>query len=56
MEKKESEVKFAKENILKSKKYHKRKDLINVLLLENKLYSYSEVDTLIEKFLKGKVN
>ncbi len=54
MEKNKSETKFTKENILKSKKYHNRKDLLNVLL-EDKEYTFSEVDALIDKFMKGKV-
>lgn len=55
MEKNKSEVKFTKENILKSKRYQNRKDLLNVIL-EDKEYSFSEVDALIDKFMKGKVS
>lgn len=55
MEKNKNEIKFTKKNILKSKKYQNRKDILNVLL-EDKEYSFSEVDALIDKFMKGKVS
>jgi len=58
--KEETEVKlekvtFSKNQILSSKKYRDRKDLINVLLKNDKSYSLDEVDDLIDKFMKGKV-
>lgn len=55
MEKNKIEIKYTKNNILNSKKYQNRKDLLNVLL-EDKEYSFKEVDVLIDKFMKGKVN
>jgi hypothetical protein len=36
-------------------KYKKRKDLLNVLLKDNKMYTLEKVDILIENFLKRKV-
>lgn len=50
------ELKFTKNQIVNSKKYKVRRDLIDALLDENKLYSFDEVDKLIKKFMKSKVN
>ena len=55
MSKKEIEIKFAKEQLLNSKKYAGRKDIVSVLLKEDKLYSFDEVDSLIKKYMKGRV-
>ncbi len=46
---------FSKAQILASKKYVGRVDLLNVLLNNSKLYALEEVDSLIDKFMKGKV-
>jgi len=55
-EKKEvKENKFSKEQLLKSQKYKDERDLINALLKEDKKYSLSDVDKLIDEFMKGKV-
>ena len=55
-EKKEvKENKFSKEQLLKSQKYKDERDLINALLKEDKKYSLSDVDKLIDDFMKGKV-
>jgi hypothetical protein len=48
--------KFTKEQLLQSKRYIDRTDLLNVLLEADKSYSLEEVDGLIEDFMKGKVN
>jgi len=48
-------VTFIKVQILSSKKYRDKKDLINVLLNNEKSYSLDEVDDLIDQFMKGKV-
>lgn len=48
-------ITFTKEQIISSKKYRDRKDLINVLLKNGQSYSLNEVDDLIENFMKGKV-
>ncbi|WP_024832386.1 hypothetical protein [Ruminiclostridium josui] len=47
---------FSKEQIISCKRYAGRKDLLNVLLESNKMYSFDEVDNSINNFLKGKVN
>ncbi|HGS9342726.1 TPA: hypothetical protein ACMU6X_003992 [Clostridioides difficile] len=50
---KENNYKFTKEQIVNSKKYVNRKDLLNAILKENELYSFSEVEDRINKFMKG---
>ena len=47
--------KFSKEQILKSQRYHERRDLLTALLKDGKQYSHVEVQTLIDKFMRGKV-
>ena len=49
---KTTESKFSKEQLLKSKKYSNRKDLLGVLLEDDKEYSFAEVDAEIDKFMK----
>ncbi|MDN9637937.1 hypothetical protein KLL63_18530 [Clostridioides difficile] len=48
-----TDYKFTKEQIVNSKKYINRKDLLNAILKENELYSFSEVEDRINKFMKG---
>lgn len=50
---KEDNYKFTKEQIVNSKKYVNRKDLLNAILKENELYSFSEVEDRINNFMKG---
>lgn len=50
------EDKFTKEQILASKKYSNRRDALGVILKDDGLYSIEQVDELLTKFLKGKVN
>ncbi len=47
---------FSKEQLVSSSRYLHRKDLVNALLAEDKLYCFEEVDNMIDKFMKGKVN
>lgn len=51
----ENATTFTKEQILKSKKYATRRDLVNVLLEDGKNYSLKEVDKLIDSFMKREV-
>ncbi len=44
-----------KEQITYSNKYSDKKDILSTLLQEDKTYSFSEVDTMISKFMKGVV-
>lgn len=43
---------FSKQQILSAKKYAERRDLLAVLLSDDKPYILAEVDKLIEEFLK----
>ena len=47
--------KYSKHKILKSKKYSDKQDLINALLKDDTQYSITEVDELINDFMKGAV-
>ena len=46
---------YSKEQLAASKKYANQRDLISVLLVDGKSYTFDEVDALIEKYMKGKV-
>lgn len=52
----QSAVVFTKEQILCSKKYKYRRDALGVVLTDGKEYTLDEVDTLLDEFMKGKVN
>lgn len=54
-EEKPAEKKFTKEQILASKKYADRADLLSVLIKDNEKCALTEVDKRIEDFKKGKV-
>lgn len=47
---------FTKQQILCSKKYKSRRDILGVLLNDNEEYTFDNVDSLLKKFMKGKVN
>lgn len=49
-------VKFTKAQLLKSTRYSDRRDALSVLLEDDKSYSHKEVETILDKFLKKKVN
>ncbi len=44
---------FTKSQIVKSNKYMARRDALNALLIDNKEYSFTEVDGILKKFDKG---
>nr|DAU32984.1 MAG TPA: hypothetical protein [Caudoviricetes sp.] len=46
---------FTKEQLIKSKKYEDKRDILNVILEDEELYSTSKVDDMIREFLKGEV-
>lgn len=50
-----TDSRYTKQQILKSKKYLSKQDLINALLKDNEQYTLSEVDSLIDSFMKGVV-
>ena len=54
-ETKKEDVKFTKEQILKSKKFKNRVDLIRVILQDDKSYTLEEVQKEIDKFMKRRV-
>ena len=59
--KKQSEAKtpeapaFTKDQLLTFDKYRGRRDLLGVLLEDGRRYTYAEVDSLVDDFMKGKV-
>jgi hypothetical protein len=46
---------YTVEQLVGSKRYANRRDLIRALLDSGKTYTLNEVDGLIEKYMKGKV-
>lgn len=53
---KKEDVKFTKDQIVKSKKFKNRVDLIRVILQDNESYTLEEVQKEIDKFMKRRVN
>ncbi|MGP1430240.1 MAG: hypothetical protein ACTTJX_08460 [Fusobacterium sp.] len=53
--KKDDEVLYSKEQIISSKKYSNRKDILNVLLKDDEEYSFSRIDEIIENFMNKEV-
>ena len=54
-EKEEMNFTYSKRQFLNSEKYKKHRDLLSILLDDNKFYRKSEVNKLIDNYLKGKV-
>ncbi|MGN6710722.1 hypothetical protein [Anaerocolumna jejuensis] len=46
---------FTKQQLVSSKKYAEKKDLLNALLVDDRSYSMAEVEEILDGFLKGKV-
>lgn len=46
---------FSKEQLLTFGRYRGRRDLLGVLLEDGRRYTYAEVDSLVDDFMKGKV-
>ncbi len=44
---------YTKQAILNSERYYTKKDLVNALLDNDKKYTLQEVDSIINKYLKG---
>ena len=53
--KKDDEVLYSKEQIIVSKKYSNRKDILNVLLKDDEEYSFTKIDEIIENFMNKEV-
>ena len=51
-----TEALFSKEQILASDKYANRRDALNVVLSDDGAYTIEQVNSLLDKFMKGKVN
>lgn len=49
----EKNIKYFKEDFLRSNTFKKSKDLINVLLEDDKQYTKAEVEKLIKKYFEG---
>ena len=47
---------YTKEQLAASRRYANRRDLIMALLENGKTYTLEETDSLIAKYMKGKVN
>ena len=47
---------FTKAQILDSKKYANRRDALSVILSDEESYTLENVDTLLDNFMKVKVN
>lgn len=50
-----AENKFSKEQLLMSKHFQDRKDIVNALLSDEKLYTVKSVEEKIANYMKGKV-
>ncbi len=47
---------FSKRQLLTAERFRERKDILDVLLMEGRRYTISDVEQKIEKYMKGKVN
>lgn len=48
-------AKFSKDQVLTAKKYAERRDLLAVLLADDKQYTLAEVDKVIDEFMQKEV-
>lgn len=53
---KKEEAAYSKEQLLSSKKYKDRKDILSALLEEEKPYTIKQVEEVIESYQKRSVN
>lgn len=51
----DSARRFSKKQLMSSKKFSGRKDLLNAVLSENEMYTVEAAEEKLNKFLKGKV-
>lgn len=49
------ENRFSRDQLLASERFREKRDLLGALLLEGRRYTISNVEGLIEKYMKGKV-
>lgn len=50
-----SEPKFTKRQVLASARYENRKDLVSALLRDDREYTMTEVNRLVDQTMKGQV-
>lgn len=55
-EEKIEEAFYTKEQIVTSKRFRNNADLVDALLEDGKSYKLTDVESKIEKYMKGKVN
>lgn len=48
-------IKYSKQAIVNSKRYANRKDILNVLLEEEREYSFDEIDSILDDFMSKEV-
>lgn len=48
-------AKFTKEQLITAKKFKDRKDALGAVLEDNKTYTVSEAEKLLDNFMKGQV-
>ena len=46
---------YSKGQLLKSKRYHKQRDILSALLVDGRQYTHKDVEEIIKKFMKGRV-
>ena len=46
---------FTKISLVNSKRFHDKRDIVSALLKDDVEYTISEVETMIAKYMKGKV-
>ncbi|MBS5344560.1 MAG: hypothetical protein KHX91_08400 [Clostridium sp.] len=54
-EKQVDDIRYAKEQLLKAKRFRDNVDILNVVLDEYSVYTVKETEKLIINFLRGKV-
>ena len=54
-EKQVDDIRYAKEQLLKAKRFRDNVDILNVVLDEYSVYTVKETEKLINNFLRGKV-
>lgn len=48
-------TKYSKEQLVRSERYVRRRDLLGALLKDGKAYTFEEVDAMLNNYMKGKV-
>lgn len=46
---------FTKQQLLNASRYREKRDLLQALLEEGKSYSFEETETILKRYMKGKV-